>query len=59
MANQAALENNPVTIESAAFYFSVNCSLNNFHTLHKELLVSFHEIPSLFTRLMFDRGIFV
>ena len=48
MANQAALENNPVAIESAAFYFSVNCSLNNFHTLHKELLVSFHEIRSLF-----------
>ena len=48
MANQAALENNPVAIESAAFCFSVNCSLNNFHILHKELLVSFHEIRSLF-----------
>ena len=29
MANQTTLEKNPVTIESIAFSFSVNCIFNN------------------------------
>ena len=29
MANQTTLEKNPVTIESIAFFFSVNCSFNS------------------------------
>ena len=59
MANQAALENNPVAIESAAFCFSVNCSLNNCHTLHKDYSFRSMKFEAFFTRLMFDRGIFV
>ena len=33
IANQAALEKNPVTMESVAFSFSVNCSFNDTFSL--------------------------